>query len=153
MRRSEWLVRVVLVFCVVYGAIAIQDRGHEKFPFFAWDLFSTVPKQHNADYSVRILQADGLRVPLPVYFEQTQLYQPLKEGQGYHALQLLGQVTAKGDALRAAILRKRFEQTYLSNVLSHVRYQLVRRIFDIRTRVECLHCFISEKVIGTYSTR
>jgi hypothetical protein len=150
MRRSEWLVRVVLVFCLVYGAIAIQDRGHEKFPFFAWDLFSTVPPQRNADYSVRILQAGGLRVALPVYFEQAKMYEPLKQGQGYIAIQVLGRTTARGPAGRAAVLRKRFELTYL-NILTGVRYQLVRRVFDIRTRVKCIECFVSEKVIGTYT--
>jgi hypothetical protein len=151
MRRSEWLVRVVLVFCVVYGAIAIQDRGHEKFPFFAWDLFSTVPKQRNADYSIRIIEASGLRVALPVYFEQAKMYQPLKQGQGYIAMQFLGRLTASGPAGRATAYRKRFEQTYL-NVLSGVRYQLVRRVFDVRTRVKCRECFISVRVIATYTT-
>jgi hypothetical protein len=149
MRRCEWLVRAVLVFCLLYGVVAVLDRGHETFPFFAWDLFSKAPGRYSGDFSVRILEAHGLRVPLPVYFEAAELYPPIKERQGYQAIQLLGRTTQGGDKLRTALLRKRFEATYL-NVLSGVRYQLVRRSFDIRKRIECLHCFIEQEVVGTY---
>ena len=58
MRRIEWLIRGVLVFCLLYvGMIAVGGRSNERFPIFPWDLFSKVPQPEGRDYSIRIDQA------------------------------------------------------------------------------------------------
>jgi hypothetical protein len=150
LRRSEWLVRLSLVFLLLYGAIAISDRGHEKFPFFAWDLFTKVPQQQSADFSVRLIQAQGVRVPLPVYFEASRVNSLVAQIQGYKAIQVLGLSIVRRDG-RAAALRKHFESTYLSS-LRNVRYQVVRRVYDARQRVDCRTCYIRVRVVATYST-
>src|SRR4051812_42764538 len=109
MRRGEWLVRAVLVFCLLYGAVAVVDRTNEVFPFFAWDLFATVPDPHGTDYSIRITAADGATTKLPVYFEDSHLLSDDLEVQGLAALQQLGQSAEDGDTAKADAERKRFD--------------------------------------------
>lgn len=153
MRRIEWLLRAALVFCLLYVGIIIVGggRSHETFPFFPWDLFSKVPSPEGRDYSIRIDQAQGLPGPLPVYFENSNLQTGAQEIQGYFALQVLGKSTEGTDRLGAAIVRKNFETTYLAG-LSHVRYALVRRTYNIRKRVTCPTCFTEVTVLGEYTT-
>ncbi len=151
-RRLEWAARIALVFVIVYGAIAITGRAHERFPFFAWDLFTKVPKPHKGDYDVRILSADGLgQKPVPIYFEDAKLQPPGQLVQGYVTLQRVGKLlythqTPQGDALR-----KEFESVYFVH-LSHVHYQVVLRRYDIRTRVVCRTCYDDVEVLGEYTT-
>lgn len=151
MKRSEWLVRLALIFVVLYALVAIGDRPHEKFPFFAWDLFSTVPSTHVTNYSARLIAADGYAKPLPVYYEQSGLQAPGDEIRGYFALQTLGKSIRTTNETRTASLRQAFEATYLKG-LSHVHYQIVQRSYDIRVRVSCPTCFTRESVIATYTT-
>jgi hypothetical protein len=149
MRRSEWLVRILLVFLAVYGLIAIGDRKHEKFPFFAWDLFTTVPKPQSGDYDVRILSAKGL-THTPIYFEDARLQNSGQLIEGYVAIQHFGKtIDQKGDA-KATAARKQFESIYLSS-LTDVHYQVVLRLYDIRKRIECHTCFTKVRVLGTYT--
>jgi hypothetical protein len=152
MMRSEWLIRIALVFCLVYGAIAVNDRTHEKFPFFTWDLFSQVPGTRGGDYDVRLLSAHGLKVPLPVYFEDSRLKGGAAGVQAYYALQALGRALRSGNQATANTDRKYFESTYLTG-LSAVRYQVVERTYDVRTRVDCAKCFSEVRVLGTYTLR
>jgi hypothetical protein len=152
MRRIEWLIRAALVFCLLYaGIIAVSGRANETFPFFAWDLFSKVPSPQGRDYSIRIDQAQGLPGPFPVYFENANLQNGAQEIQGYFALQVLGQSTEGTIKLDTVALRKNFESTYLAG-LSHARYALVKRTYDIRKRVTCPTCFTGVTVLGEYTT-
>jgi hypothetical protein len=150
MMRSEWVIRVALVLCLVYGAIAINGRTHDKFPFSSWDLFSQVPAAHGGDYDVRLLSARGIKVSLPVYFENSQLKGGAEEIQAYYTLQLLGRALRSGNPATATAVRNRFESTYLAG-LSAVRYQVVERIYDVRRRVDCSTCFSQVRVLGTYT--
>jgi hypothetical protein len=152
MKRVEWMVRAALVFCLLYvGIITVGGRAYEMFPFFAWDLFSKVPSPQGQDYSVRIDRAEGLPGPFPVYFENANLQTGGLEIQGYFLLQVLGKSAEGTNTRGAAILRKNFESTYLAG-LSHIRYALVKRTFDIRERVACHTCFSRLTVIGRYTT-
>ena len=151
-RRSELLVRAVLAFCVVYGIFVVQTHGSETLPFFAWDLFSSVPAREGADYSLRIVEAEALKKPVPVYFENADLHPAAFEIQGYVALQALGKAIDAGEAIRAEVMRRSFEGTYLSDI-GDVRYEIVRRTFDTRARVDCRECFIDEDVRATYTNR
>ena len=151
MRRSEWLVRAALVFCLLYGAGAVLDRGHEVFPLFAWDLFAKVPAPHGGDFSARLIEAEGLRGTVPVYYEDSHLQPGARQIQGYYALQRLGRTLLRGDRALSTGLRKHFEGTYLAG-LRHVRYEVVERTYDIRERVECRNCFTKIKVLATYTT-
>lgn len=149
MRRMEWLLRILIVFVLIYGLIAVSDRKHERFPFFAWDLFTTVPKPHNGDYDVRILSARGLD-GTPIFFEDAHLQNAAQLITGYVAIQHFGKtIDQKGD-VQATAARKQFESIYLGS-LTDVRYQVVLRLYDIRKRVVCRTCFIQIRVLGTYS--
>jgi hypothetical protein len=150
-RRIEWVVRGALVFCLLYALVALPDRRHETFPFFSWDLFSSAPNPIGTDYSVRLIAADGLTTPLPVYYERSGLQRGGQQIQGYTALQRLGQAVDRGQTRLVATLRSAFESTYL-NELTHLRYEVVRRTFNIRARVDCDSCFIDQTVLGTYGT-
>lgn len=152
MRRSEWLMRAALAFCLLYGAGAVLDRGHEVFPFFAWDLFARVPAAHGSDFSVRLVEAQGLQGRVPVWYEESHLQGDARAIQGYSALQRLGRSLSRGEQARSAALRKRFEVTYLSR-LKRVRYEVVARTYDVRKRVDCRDCFTEIRVLATYTVR
>jgi hypothetical protein len=134
----------------LYGAGAVLDRGHEVFPFFAWDLFAKVPPSHLGDFSVRLLEANGLKGPVPVYYENSHLLSDARGIQAYFAMQEFGKSLYHGQKARAAVLRKHFELTYLTK-LTRVRYEVVARVYDIRERVDC-HCFTKITVLATYTT-
>ena len=150
-RQIEWVVRSALVFCLLYAVVALPNR-QEILPFFSWNLFSNAPNPISTDYSVRLIEADGLTTPLPVYFERSGLQRGGREAQGYAALQRIGQAFDQGQKRQVDTLRKAFESTYL-NELTHFRYELVKRTFNIRDRVECDSCFIKTDVLATYGTR
>ena len=149
-RQIEWVVRAALVFCLLYAIAALPNR-QQTFPLFSWNLFSSAPNPNSTDYSVRLLAADGLTTPLPVYYERSGLQSGGRQVQGYAALQRLGRAVDEGQTLQAATLRRTFESTYL-NELTHLRYELVRRTFNIRVRVDCDSCFTDQTVLGTYRT-
>jgi hypothetical protein len=138
------------VFCLLYAVVALST-DEEKFPIFSWDLFSKVPNPTSTDYSVRLIAADGLNTPLPVYYERSGLQSGGEQIQGYTALQRIGRAFGQGQKRQVDTLRKTFESTYL-NELTHLRYELVRRTFNIRDRVDCDSCFTKVTVLGTYGT-
>ena len=84
-----------------------------------------------------------------MYFESSHLQDATLEIQGYSALQQLGSSLERGDKVAADAERKAFESTYLT-ALPRVRYEVVKRTYDIRTRVECRECFTGETVIARY---
>jgi hypothetical protein len=148
MRRIEWLMRGALVFCVFYVSFVVIHRSPEVFPFFGWDLFSTVPAPVSRDYSARIYGIDGSSKP--TWYENAELNSAAQEVQGYILLQRLGQSLATGQKFAAAIQLKQFETAYL-NSLPKVRFEIVQRTYDIRKRVDCQTCFLSDKVLGSYT--
>jgi hypothetical protein len=145
----EWLMRGALVFCVLYVSFALVHSGTEVFPFFKWDLFSTVPAPVSRDYSARIYGLDG--PSKRTWFENADLVPQGQEVQGYILLQALGRSLASGKALPAAIQLKRFESAYL-NKLPKARFEIVERTYDIRKRVDCQNCFLTDRVLGSYTT-
>jgi hypothetical protein len=144
----EWLMRAALVFCAFYVSLALLHRSDEVFPFFGWDLFSTVPAPVALDYSARIYGVDGS--PKGTWFENANLQPSAQEVQGYVLLQGLGKSLAGGNAGAAAVQRRQFETAYLGS-LPNVRYEIVQRTYDIRDRVDCRNCFLSDKVLGSYT--
>jgi hypothetical protein len=148
MGRIEWLMRGALVFCVFYVSFVVIHRSPEIFPFFGWDLFSTVPAPVSRDYSARIFGLDG--ASKGTWYENAELDSAAQEVQGYILLQRLGRSLATGQKLTAAIQLKQFETAYL-NSMPKVRFQIVERTYDIRKRVDCQTCFLSDKVLGTYT--
>ena len=114
MRRSEWLVRVAVVFCLLYGVIGAHDRHQDAFPIFSWDLFTRVPNPRKSDYSIRLLETDGVPLKRPMYFEAAGLAKEGRAAQAYIAMQHLGAAVSRDNGMAIAILRSRFEATYLN---------------------------------------
>jgi hypothetical protein len=148
MRRSEWLVRGLLIFCLIYGVSAWQKHPIERFPFFSWDLFSNAPDPHQTDYSIRLL--DPTNLPRNTYFEDANLQPRAQEVQALTLMKAWGQTIDANDTAGSQYIRKAFQDTYLNGVPG-VRYQVVRRTFEIRKRVECPKCFDDQVVIGTFT--
>jgi hypothetical protein len=148
--RTEWIARAALAFVVAYGLIALTERPHERFPFFAFDLFTKVPPQKSADYDVRIIEGNGLP-RVPVFFEDAHLQDPATLIQGYFVIQQFGKLLARHNGPQSDAIRKQFESTYLSRV-PHARYEVVVRTYDIRKRISCRSCFTKLRVLGAYTT-
>ncbi len=117
---------------------------HERFPFFAWDLFSSVPAADQTNFSARLISADGFTHPLPVYFEHAKLIPAGQEIQGVFVLQALGKAVTSGYHTRVESLRRTFETGYLGH-LSNVHYEIVRRVYDIRVRSRCAASFTQQR--------
>jgi hypothetical protein len=140
--------RGALVFCLFYVSFVVIHRSPEVFPFFGWDLFSTVPAPVSRDYSARIYGLDGRSKA--TWYENADLKPPAQEVQGYILLQAVGRSLASGNRLKAAIQLKQFETAYL-NTVPNVRFEIVERTYDIRKRVDCQNCFLSDKVLGSFT--
>jgi hypothetical protein len=152
LKRSEWLVRAVVVFCLLYALVAAVTRTDERFPLFGWSLFSQVPSAHGSDYSVRLVELDGRRLKPPKYYEDAKLVDQGRLVQATRAMTALGRAAERdpnGDVVtyRAGV----FEGVYL-NEYKRGRFEVVKRTYDIRDRFDC-RCFVSETVLGEYDFR
>jgi hypothetical protein len=140
--------RGAVVFCILYVSVALLHRSNEVFPAFGWSLVSTVPEPVSRDYSARIYGIDG--ASKPVWFENADLVPQAQEVQGYTLLQRLGRSLASDEPVAADLERKQFESSYLGS-LPKARYEIVERTYDIRKRVDCQNCFLTDKVLGSYT--
>ncbi len=133
---------------LVYGAVLVlrgPTSGSELFPVFKWELFSKVPPREQTSYGVRLLEVDGEVLDEPIYFEEAlHLFRSARSPDVPTLVRSWSQHVAAGnfeESVRSQIL---FEARFLES--RPVRYQLVRRTYDIVERVDC-GCFISEEVI------
>lgn len=146
-RRSRWIVRLAVVFLLSYTLLVAQNRSTERFPFFSWSLFSEVPEPEATDYAIRLLAVEGEPLLQPRYHN----VRDRRAAQERRLSNLFGRALLRGRDDRAADLRDQYETTYLSDWRS-VRYQVVRRDYDIRERLECPTCYLSLEVLAEYET-
>jgi hypothetical protein len=155
MRRTERLARAAVGLVVVYCSFLVRDglaRAREQpsgetFPFFMWELFSTVPEPHQTDYGLRLVEIDGSAVD-GVYFEESLL----PSHQASAAQGVIGRMGADLEAGRTddlEVARLLLETRYLYP-LSTARYELVKREYDVGDRYDC-SCFTSEIVLAEFS--
>ncbi len=152
MRRT--ILHLVLVFLMVVGYSGVLlahglNSDPELFPVFRWSLFSKVPNQVETNYGIRLLEVHGEPLAWGVYFEQSGGF-----GLNYSSpdasvlTQAIGAATTPG---REKILADRlalFEDRFLADA-APVRYELVRRKYDVIDRYFC-DCYISEEVLGEF---
>ncbi len=152
MRRTTIHLALTVAVLVVYSGVLlwVGPQSHEeKFPFFKWQLFSKVPSAVNTSYGVRLLEVDGRPLDPPRYFEQSRdIFGTARSPEAVNLLRSWGGHIEAYRPLRAESSRELFEGRYLQSAQS-VRYQVVKRRYDIIERVEC-DCFLSEEVIGEY---
>jgi hypothetical protein len=150
LKRSEWLVRAAVVFCLLYAVVAALTRTDERFPLFGWSLFSEVPNPHGSDYSVRLVELDGRRLRPPQYYENAKLVDQGRLVQATRAMTALGRTVERDPDGDAATFRAgAFEGVYLT-AFERGRFEVVKRNFDIRDRFDC-KCFVSETVLGEFN--
>lgn len=154
MRRSTARVLCTLAVLVLYVGVLWNEgfrSNTEVFPFFKWELFSQVPPQINTSYSARILEIDGEALAEPLYFEEAREYQRNAQSpEAQLVLQRFGQAMDRGEILRTANQQELFEDRWLEADKT-VRYELVKREFDVLERISC-DCYISEEVMGVFVT-
>lgn len=156
MKFAEWTGRLVLLCCLLYGAVVIRQPVPERFPVFSWSLFSKVPPAERVDYSVRFTEIDGAPVDPPTYFPQLKtVFRAAGTPGAYALMKQFGSDIDLGRP-RAANSRKLFEAAYLKDV-STARYEVVRRRYDAKDRIRCEQkgsegsdCFLEETVVGEF---
>jgi hypothetical protein len=129
------------VFLARDGVNRIREQpSGETLPFFMWELFSTVPENHQSDYGLRLIEMDGSKGD-GVYFEESLL--PSHSATGAH--RIIGRMGAAFEAGRMDDFERQrtiLETRYLYP-LSTATYELVKREFDVDERYDC-ECFVSE---------
>lgn len=126
--------------------------GPERFPFFKWSLFSVVPDPVEVDFGIRVVEVGGRPVTPPRYLEVASgLGLPPHTIDAVTLAQELGEATTDGRTGDADAARALLESRFLAGPTS-VRYELVRRSFDVLERYECPDCFTSEEVLGAFRT-
>lgn len=147
-RRDLVPIVATAALLLVYGAVIVvrgPASGHELFPVFKWELFSKVPPREQTSYGVRLLEVDGEVLDEPIYFEKaSHLFRSTRSPDVPTLVRRWSQQVAAGNFEESIRSQMVFEARFLES--RDVRYQLVRRTYDIVERVEC-GCFLSEEVI------
>lgn len=152
-RRASTSRQVLIVFVVVglYSAFLFRDgvrSSAETFPVFRWELFSKVPSRVRTDYGVRIVAWDGRDLFFPRYYEQaTDMVSQPRSVEASTMTRSMGANYDAGNTDRAEDIRRRYEDRFLND--TPVRYELVRRTYDVKGRLDC-NCYVREVVIGTF---
>jgi hypothetical protein len=147
LRRTEWLLRVAIVLCVLYAAIPVVANRQEIFPVFRWDLFAKTPNPVRVDSSVRLLELDGRALSPPVYLEEAGIVVEGAAAQARSGMERLARAV-RNEEEGLEPLRARFEMTYLGGYQSG-RYELVQRRYDILERRTC-ECYLAEVVLAEF---
>jgi hypothetical protein len=147
LRRTEWLLRAAIAFCIVYAAIPVVTARQEVFPVFRWDLFAKTPSQTRVDSALRLLELNGRTLSPPVYFEEAGIVSGGPATQARAGVDRLARAVRNRDE-QLEFIRARFEREYLGEFQSG-RYEIVRRTYDILERRRC-NCYIEEEVLAEF---
>lgn len=153
-RRTTLHLLVTTAILVGYSAMLLVagPSGPERFPFFKWSLFSVVPDEETVDFGIRVVEVGGRPVSPPRYLEDaTGLGLPTHSIDAVTLTQELGAAVTEGRIDDAEAARAILEVRFLSGP-APVRYELVRRRFDLLERRECADCFIEEEVLDEHRT-
>lgn len=159
MRRVERLARLLAAFLILYGLVVVippavatvrgEARPSERFPFFAWSLFSEVPPAERARYGLRFLSIDGEVLDPPLYFEEADgLIQNNKAPAAQMVIGRLGKAVEQSNPAFVASQRWLIESTHLQEVES-AEYEIVYTRSDIIDRIEC-GCFLEETPVARF---
>lgn len=148
--------RLVFAFTLLYvvislGSLVILARKskNEVFPIFSWALFCFIPQQEQ-DYGIRVIQGGDATPATPRYIERTD-FPGANSPALYMVIQDMGHALRQGQDDTLDTKRKILETNYLPPD-SAVRYELVRREFDVLERYRD-GTFRHIEVLGTFSSR
>jgi hypothetical protein len=140
MRAYRISVLGIVLFAAVYpaisGGVLVRDwHGGvgEIYPFAPWALFCFVPN-YESDFAVRIRAIDGRQLDQPPYFEQLPGFDEHQKTIGRGVIEGMGSLAGDQASPAFAEQRRLFERNYLAPLGDDVRYELVRREYDVLER-------------------
>jgi hypothetical protein len=130
----------VAVFSLAYPLVAacvlVRDWNSgvgEIYPIAPWALFCFVPN-YEVDFGIRLLAINGSELKEQPYFEQLPNFSAVQKTVGSGIIHDMGVLASSDDGPRFETQRSLFERNFLSAVSQHVRYELVRREYDVLAR-------------------
>lgn len=153
MTHTDRLVILGVAFLVAYVGVLIWNgpvNTKEAFPAFNWSLFSEMPEPQLTDYSIRLTEVDGQKLPEPLYYDEAKGYisTPFRP-EPYLVMQQMGHAIVADQPERFSSAREVLESRWMEN-LDSAEYEIVQRKFDIIERVGC-DCFTEETVLREVS--
>ncbi len=128
---------IILLIALAYASIGLTSwatKSPEIFPFFSWDLFSSVPQPVASNYGLRIHEVDGQILHEPIYFEHAdRFFRNAKSIEAFTLIQNLGHAISTRNTTEAETIRQMLEMTHLQDA-STLSYEVVFRRFDVIER-------------------
>jgi hypothetical protein len=129
--RSIWGWMIFgLIAYLIAGILTFDIRkkkSNEIFPVFSWFLFAEVPQKTHVRYTIRILRADGIDLPQPVYFSESSPYSNPKSVSANKLIQDIGKSIEFKDDKWLHQAREVFENNQINRVQ---RYELIKLTYD-----------------------
>lgn len=140
MRTYRYSMLAVLIFAVAYplvsGSVLTLRWGStidEIYPITPWTLFCFTPNDE-ADYAVRLTAVDGQPLEPPTFFDDFVELTENERLAAYVLVQEMGRLAGETERSAFATARRVFERSFLRPLARQVRYDLVRREFDVLER-------------------
>ncbi|MGH7452132.1 MAG: hypothetical protein ACRENG_12355 [bacterium] len=146
-KRLKRFITSFALLHLLFSAVAWHRGFRDIYPFFCWDLFSSVPN-NVVDYGLRLTHIGDQALAEAVYFKPGRDLQ--YSVTFYDNIQKLGKALEAGQSDQMAAARIKVEKLYLS-FPKPLRYEIVNRQFSPLT---CWRTgrFAHEKVIGRFQT-
>jgi hypothetical protein len=154
MKRTNRLIAAVCVLLLVHSGVVLwlarsRDES-EVFPLFKWDLFSAAPLPDSRDFTIRLVEVNGVVLDEPVYFSEAREYVSTARNQDAPIVfNGLGKALEDDALLRQAASLELVNGRFLAE-LSSARYEVVRRHYNVLERIEC-DCFDDVVVLGEFA--
>ena len=152
-RKVDLVVSLAFVVLLLYILVLVENGPRtqdERFPFFNWSLFSSVPGPERESYGVRLVEVDGARLEEPVYYENAEgIIATSSSPDAFQLIQVMGKATEANRPGQAASARETLETRYMQGVTS-ARYELVSRTYDVLERFEC-ECYREEDSVAEFT--
>ena len=140
MRSYRLSIYSLMLFAAGYplltGSVLVarwNSGNYEIYPFAPWTLFCFVPNQE-VDYAVRLREIDGRALDPPPFLEDYSELTDAQKSVGHAIIQEMGRFAAAGDDRELGVQRQLLEQSFLSPFGREVRYEIVRRTYDVLDR-------------------
>jgi hypothetical protein len=146
MRSHRRIIPILIIFSIAYplvsGGVLLSrwDGGiGEIYPIAPWTLFCFVPNRE-IEYAVRLREANGRALGEAEYFENCGSFAESQKTVGVAIVQEMGRWASDPNSTEFREQRSLFEKSFLLPVARHVRYELVRREFDVLERWRTGRC-------------
>lgn len=135
-RYYLWLPVFVIVYASISGGVLIarwHDNINELYPFAPWTLFCFTPNEE-VEYDIRIVELDGQPLPEPRFFQQYVTLPDASKITAYGIIQEMGFLAASDNQTGVQKQQQLFAANFWQPTYQRVRYELVRRRYDVLER-------------------